>query len=164
MDKEQFISIFRQAIAAIKEPRFYETERGYQGELLVELAVRIRNDTHFPDNPILEQEYQKRANDHGINIRPDIILHVPFERGGFSSHSEGNFVAIELKLRASEADAEGDFGSLAKMYHALDYALLIFLNIDSEKTFASVCPAAISANTVCLAVKLENGILNINMN
>lgn len=146
MNNAEFLDVFRQAIAAIKEPRFYESERGYQGELLVELSMRLRNDTHFPGNPILEQEYQKRSKDHGMTIRPDLILHIPFERGDFSSHREGNFVAIELKLRASEGEAKEDFESLLKIENALDYPLVIFLNIDSDNAYAHACPQEIAAD------------------
>src|SRR5207249_2549467 len=34
VDKETFIALFSDALKIIKEPRFFQTERGYQGELV----------------------------------------------------------------------------------------------------------------------------------
>ena len=64
----------------ITEPRFFATERGFQGELLAELRARL-HEAYFPGDPVVEQEYQKRMREHDIRIRPDLIVHIPFERG-----------------------------------------------------------------------------------
>ena len=53
--------------------------------------------------------------DHGIEIRLDINLHVPFERGFTEGRDEGNFVAVELKQRATGKGARGVFANLALM-------------------------------------------------
>jgi hypothetical protein len=39
----------------------------------------------------------------------------------------------------------------------LDYPLTILIMVDSTKTYAELCPAEISAQTVCVAVSLEDG-------
>jgi hypothetical protein len=146
----------RSALESIREPRFYETERGFQGELLVQLVNRLK-DAEFPGDPIVEQEYQKTMPAHGINIRPDIVIHIPFERGLARQREEGNFVAIELKLRSTENEARGDFANLEQMHERLHYPLTIFINIDSEETHAALCPKGIAGQTACFAVQLKDG-------
>jgi hypothetical protein len=84
-----------------------------------------------------------------------ILLHVPFERGETQNRWEGNFVALELKLRASAKDADVDFSSLSLLALKLSYPLTIFLNIDSSETYFKQCPAEIAQQTVCCAVRLE---------
>ena len=56
-------------MSQIREPRLYKTERGYQGELYAELRARPAQ-AGFAGDPIIEQEYQKRIDAHGIKIRP----------------------------------------------------------------------------------------------
>ena len=109
MNRDLILERVRQAIAGITAPRFYETERGYQGALLAELTNTLP-DWATP-NAIVEQEYQKRAGAHGINIRPDIVIHEPFNEAIHGSRMEGNFVAVELKLNATAEAAMEDFTS-----------------------------------------------------
>jgi hypothetical protein len=156
LHKKRFLSLLQNALESICEPRFFETERGYQGELLVQLRKRLRC-AAFPGDPIVEQEYQKTIPSHGIRIRPDIIIHIPFERGHTEQRDQGNFVAIELKRRSTEIEAHGDFANLAQMHQALRYPLTIFINIDSEKTRSAICPKSIASRTICFAVRLEDG-------
>jgi hypothetical protein len=106
---------------------------------------------------MLQQEYQKRLLRHGIRIRPDIIIHVPFERGVAESREEGNFVAMDLKRRATRESGKGAFANLAKMKKSLKYPLTIFINIDSDQTHVGLCPKSIAGQTVCFAVRLEEG-------
>jgi hypothetical protein len=150
-----FLRILEDALKNIGEKRFFKDERGYQGELLQELGRRLEPG-NLPGDPIIEQEYQKRLPDHGIRIRPDIIVHVPFERDLVDGRDEGNFIAIELKRRASVKRATAAFANLALMKKKLKYPLTIFVNIDSENTFASLCPKTIVGQTVCFAVRLSN--------
>jgi hypothetical protein len=144
------------ALGDIREPRFFETERGYQGELVAQLGKRLKN-AALPGDPIVEQEYQKTMPAHGITIRPDIVIHIPFERGVVESRDRGNFVAIELKRHSTENEAYGDFASLAQMHEVLRYPLTIFINIDSDKTHWAACPQSIAHQTVCFAVRLQDG-------
>ena len=152
--KEEFLAALHSAILSITEPRYFESERGFQGALIAQLEMRLAG-LSFADKPIIEQEYQKTFPAHGITIRPDILLHVPFERGETQNRWEGNFVALELKLRASAKDADDDFSSLSLLALKLSYPLTIFLNIDSSETYFKQCPAEIAQQTVCCAVRLE---------
>jgi len=154
MNRDAFLAIMNDALASIREPRLFETERGYQGELLAMLRPRLVG-AALPGDAIIEQEYQKRINDHGIRIRPDIIIHVPFEPGASQNRREGNFVAVEIKRKS--ADAEQAFDSLRQISEALNYALAIFVNIDSDKTHIELCPPGIAERTVCFAVRLQDG-------
>ncbi len=156
MDHELLLKIFRDAISAIQEPRFFKSERGYQGALVAELTKRLP-DADLDGSPIVEQEHQKRLVAHGITIRPDLIVHIPFERTGEGSRREGNFVAVEIKRRSTAAEAREDFLSLTAMKEMLGYPLTIFLNVDSSVTHADSCPQGIAHQTTCFAVILRDG-------
>lgn len=156
MDRGQFLALFIEALRMIKEPRFFGTERGYQGELLAELRNRLGG-ARLPGDPIVEQEYQKTISLHGLTIRPDIIIHIPFERGVTNSRREGNFVAVELKCRVGRRQAGDAFENLRQIKEALNYPLTVFVNVDSANTHAELCPGSIAAQTVCIAVRLEDG-------
>ena len=111
-NKRGFIAAIEEALGAIDEPRFFKTERGYQGELLAELRPRLKK-AGFPGDPVVEQEYQKRIKAHRLKIRPDLIIHIPFERGKTEARTEGNFVAIEIKR--DKNDVETAFENLQLM-------------------------------------------------
>lgn len=49
------------------------------------------------------------------------------------------------------------FANLVKMKKALKYRLTIFINIDSDQTQVALCPKSIAGQTVCFAVRLEEG-------
>lgn len=153
---EHFLGLLVQSLESINEERFFHDERGFQGALLHELNTRLAN-AAFPGNPIIEQEYQKRIPLHKVRIRPDIIIHVPFERGLADERDEGNFVAMELKRRATVKRAKDAFASLAQMKKALKYPLTIFINIDSDQTHSKLCPKGIAGQTPCFAVRFEDG-------
>ena len=155
-DQERFLALLRQALESIREKRFFQDERGFQGALLQELSQRLAHGA-FPGDPIIEQEYQKRLALHKIRIRPDIIIHVPFERGVADGRDEGNFVAMELKRRATVKKAKEAFANLAEMKKALKYPLTIFINIDSDQTHVALCPKSIAGQTACFAVRFEGG-------
>jgi hypothetical protein len=141
--------------AWIREARSFEDERSFQGALLQELAHRFECGV-APDDPIIEQEYQKRIVTHGTRKRPDIIVHVPFNRGLVERRDESNFVATELKRRASARKAREAFETLASMAEALKYPLTIFINVVSAETHSEICPKSIAGQTVCFAVRLED--------
>jgi hypothetical protein len=143
---EQFLAIFQEALGAIREARFFATERGYQGELIAELRQRLHQ-ADFPGDPVIEQEYQETLPNHGIAIRPDLIIHIPFDRKVTEKRSQGNFVAVEIKRRASPAEAAEDFESLVAMKEQLNYPITIFLNLDAAETYASRCPVSIASQT-----------------
>lgn len=154
--QEKFLTALRQSLENMREARFFQDERGFQGALLQELSQRVAHGA-FPGDPIIEQEYQKRLPLHKIRIRPDIIIHVPFERGVAEGRDEGNFVAVELKRRATAKKAKEAFASLAQMKKSLKYPLTIFINIDSAQTYVALCPKSIAGQTACFAVRFEDG-------
>lgn len=118
----QLLAVFMDALEQIQERRFFQTERGYQGELLAESRKRLKH-AAFPGDPVEEQEYQKRLQPHGIKISPDIIIHIPFERGLAERRDEGNFVAIKLKRHANKTEAQEAFANLAQLKEVLQYPL-----------------------------------------
>lgn len=104
MDHETLLAHLIEALGAITAPRFYETERGFQGALLAELHKTIPHHL-LPEGAVIEQEYQKRLYGHGLTIRPDIIIHEPFDEARHDSRKDGNVAVIELKRDASQEGA-----------------------------------------------------------
>jgi len=94
---DEILNIIRDSLSSIDNPHFYNTELGFQGELVAEIRKRLPE--LEIDGAIVQQEYQKRMKDHGFRIRPDIIIHIPFEQTSFNSRQEGNFLVIELKQK-----------------------------------------------------------------
>jgi hypothetical protein len=90
------------AINHIREPRLFLTERGYQGQLLVEFDKLLEGERDSIARPLVEQEYQKTADKHGITLRPDIIVHIPFERGVSPTRQHDNHLVILLNLAAKK--------------------------------------------------------------
>lgn len=128
------INTIASSLTSIIHPRFYETERGFQGAFLASLERTIPN-VGLPHGAIVEQEYQKRFHEHGLKVRPDIIIHVPTPIG--SNRRHGNFAVFELKLAARDEDAQKDFASLDSVLAVLDYPLAFFVNIAAEVTHAN---------------------------
>lgn len=147
----------RDALTAITAQRFFQTERGYQGALRAQLHERLR----LPDHTIVEQEYQKQAGQHGLTIRPDIVVHEPFNPERHSARTEGNVAVIELKLRATTAEAVADFRNLRSMLDALHYPLGVFINIDSAVTYADLVPQDVVGRIACFAVMLVDSVPQI---
>lgn len=147
----------RDALQSITAPRLFETERGYQGALLGQLDRRLQ----LPARVIVEQEYQKQAGRHGVTIRPDIIIHEPFDPQRFADRSQGNVAVIELKLRSTAAEAADDFKNLGLMLDVLRYPLGIFINIGAERTWAESLPEALHGRVVCFAVHLQGAAVAI---
>lgn len=152
---DQILEIIKASLSSITNPRFYETERGYQGELGGELRNRLP--LLELDGTIVEQEYQKRMKDHGFRIRPDIIIHVPFERSIYTSREEGNFVVIELKHQGTENEALADYESLSRMCEVLGYPLGVFINIDSDKTYFDNYHGPLKERLRSFGVRLDGG-------
>jgi hypothetical protein len=155
--KIDLISCIHDALMAITNPRFFETERGFQGEFLAQLGCRFA----LSDRAILEQEYQKRAEAHGLTNRPDIIIHEPYDPVHHANRTEGNVAVIELKLRATEEKAADDFKNLSDMIDVLHYPLGIFINIDSAITYSYLVPENIRGRIALFAVTLHGGKVTI---
>lgn len=156
MEKDLFLSVFRDSLKSINEERFFSTERGYQGQLLSELDKRLKIKRILPGDTVIEQEYQKTLKKHGINIRPDIIIHVPYRDKIRPSRRYGNYVVIQLKLNATEDNAKQDFEKMDLVYSKLDYPIGIFFNIDSDKTFYNSYSGDYKDRLHCFAVRLSD--------
>src|SRR5690606_3611251 len=94
-------------------------------EFYAQLRLRLR-DMALSEGTVLREEYQKRLVEHGLRIRPDIILHEPFDPGRHCGRDEGNHAVIELKRRATLGAAADAFTNLAAMIDALNYPLGAF--------------------------------------
>ena len=108
------IPIIIHALRQVVHPRFFESERGFQGQFQANLQAAGA----VPPNAILEEEHQKTMARHGITRRPDLTVHVPTPAGG--NVRVGNLVVFELKRAASAADAREDFAALDDIVGALD--------------------------------------------
>jgi hypothetical protein len=157
MDSKDLLNVIAAALTSVTNPHYYEDERGFQGEFYAQLHLRLR-DMALPEGALLREEYQKRLEEHGLRIRPDIILHEPFDPDRHRGRDEGNHAVMELKRRATPGTAADAFTNLVAMIDALNYPLGIFINIDSPKTWTESVPEAHRARIVCLAAHLdENG-------
>lgn len=134
-ERNLFINKLVSAMCRITHPRYYESERGYQGALQVQLHTELAELEW--EGAIIEQEYQKRIKEHNVNIRPDLIIHVPFDDGIHHSRDEDNFVVFELKLGVSlsKKKALADYESLANMCEALSYPYAVFIIINGDESF-----------------------------
>lgn len=156
MDFDAFVAVIREALQAITVPRLFETERGYQGAFVGELSRRLPQLGAEIGGALVEQEYQKRLRDHGLNIRPDLIIHEPFNPNRHASRAEGNFAVFELKHRAASAEAREDFVNLDSMMRILSYPVGVFVNIDSIETHLIEAPKHIHGRLIAFAVSLDN--------
>ena len=96
--------------------------------------------------------------EHGLRIRPDIILHEPFDPSRYRSRDEGNHAVMELKRHATPSTVATAFTNLVAMADALNYPLGVLINIASSKTWVESRTEPHRARIVCLAVHLdENG-------
>lgn len=154
MDSNDLVNLIETALASVTDPHYYEDERGFQGELYAHLRQQLR-DMALPDGALLREEYQKRLATHGLQIRPDIILHEPFDPDRHPKRDSGNHAVMELKRRATPRTAADAFENLVAMIDTLNYPLGVFINIDSPRTWAEVVPQRHRARIVCLAVHLD---------
>ena len=153
MDKEFLLRKICQALEAIPHPYFEMNELGFQGQLLTQLDRQIPQHL-LPPGALLQQEYQKTMAMHQLEIRPDIIIHEPFDAARHRSRKDGNVAVIELKRTASKSDARGDFESLLGMLDVLEYPMGVFINIGSQETYAGLIPPAADGRITCLAASL----------
>ncbi len=137
---ENLLEVIIEALKQVQNPRFYSSERGYQGEFSSNLKTLLCKNNIISDEAIVEQEYQKTIPNHGISHRPDVIVHIPFEKGKARTREESNFVAIEFKLKANKRKALEDFLKLNDYINVLKYPLGIFVNIGSTKSFIEYSP------------------------
>jgi len=130
MNSELIIETIIEALKHMDSPRFFKTERGFQGRFACALYEIFDAKNIFQDDTIIEEEYQKRIDPHETKLRPDLIVHVPVESSHSSSRTENNFVAFAFKRQANENKAKQDFKKLNELFEKLKYPLGIFININ----------------------------------
>lgn len=140
MDTNASLDLIVQAIKRIANPRFYSSERGFQGQLKSNIDSLLKESNPFSGYAIVEEEYQKTLPNHRITHRPDIIIHIPIEERVTRSRNEGNFIAFELKLQANRNDAICAFRKLNDYINILQYQLGIFVNVGSQVSFVDLVP------------------------
>lgn len=103
MDNEQLLNAITASLVGVKAPHYYEDERGFQGEFHAQLHHRLR-DMALPEGAMLREEYQRKLSQHRLRIRPDIILHEPFNPKRHRDRDDGNHAVMELKRRATHGE------------------------------------------------------------
>ncbi len=156
------VEAIRESLSQITNSRFFQTERGYQAELYAEIRKRLPAIRGLHEDVIIEQEFQKRANAHGLTLRPDLIIHVPFDNGRHSDRREGNYICFELKLRATAAEARSAYQHMSRLMQHLNYPVGIFVNIDSTQTHISETPKQTEGRFFGFAVSLPNGVVQLH--
>jgi hypothetical protein len=132
MNSELIIETIIEALKHMDSPRFFKTERGFQGRFACALYERFDAKKIFQDDTIIEEEYQKKIDLHGTKLRPDLIVHVPVESSHSSSRTENNFVVFAFKKQANKDRAKEDFEKLNELFEKLKYPLGIFININGR--------------------------------
>jgi hypothetical protein len=153
MERQELLHAIAASLAAVPA-HHYEDERAFQGEFYAHLHHRLKGMV-LPEGAMLREEYQKRLLDHGLRIRPDIILHEPFHPDKHAGRDDGNHAVLELKRRAGPAAANQAVESLVAMIDILRYPLGVFINVDSAKTRAELIPQAYRARITCFAVSMD---------
>jgi len=106
MDSVLIIETIIEALKNMDSPRFFKTERGFQGRFACALYERFDAKKIFQDDTIIEEEYQKRPGVHRTKLRPDLIVHIPVESSQASTRKENNFVVFEFKKQAKKIFAQ----------------------------------------------------------
>lgn len=150
----------RAALNAVREPRFYATERGYHGRLYCALQAEFERRGWPAPGAILEIEYQKSER-HNAYQRPDIVLHVPVSDTQ-TSVSESNFAVWVLKRAARVPDATDDFAKLDEMFDALDYPLGFFINVDASNPLRSHYTGRHESRLYAAAVALSSAGIEVH--
>jgi len=154
-----FLDAVVEALRAVTAPRFFRTERGYQGRLYCALQEALDRRGVLKNGIMLEMECQT-AGCHRMTQRPDIILHVPAEESD-AAVDENNFAVLALKRRASADQALDDFRKLDEMCAVLRYPLAVFINVDSEDHHLERYVGPFGDRLHAFAVRSEEGALRI---
>lgn len=143
------------ALAKVGHARFFENERGFQGELSRHLHEEMKGS--LVGNEIFEEEHQKTTHKHNLKLRPDLILHVPFDPEEHESRCDGNKVVILLKRRATERTAKEQIRELKQYLNVLQYRIGVFVNIDSSRVYPDALSSEDCDRIICFAVYKEEG-------
>ena len=94
---------------------------------------------------------------HGLTIRPDIVIHEPFDTLRHRQRTDGNLAVIELKRCGTPARSRNDFTNLATMLDVLCYPVAFFINIASTRPQAHLTPPEAQGRVIAFAVSLRAG-------
>lgn len=152
------LALIQDAIRSIRNPHVFELAQSYRGELLAEIRRRLP-EAGLPGDALVQQEYQRRLVDHGVNVRPDIIIHVPMRIG--ADRRLVNFAVLEMDRSAGPKAAQEDFDDLDLAMAFLQYPLAVFLNVASTQTQASHYQGPFRDCLHCFAVRFAANRLRI---
>lgn len=159
LSKEQLVSVTKEAILKIENPRYFQTERGYQMEFYSLLKELLPPECNLTNDRMLEGEPQKTKSVHGTNQRPDIIFHIPRKNG--TAVDENNYCLWALKLRGNKNEAKSDFDKLNEMFLRLKYSFGLWINIDSSETWINEYKGIYQQRIGSFAVKLKENKPNV---
>lgn len=159
---ELLIEATLEAISKVRNPRYFCSERGYQGQFYCQLQSILEEQNIITADLILEMEYQKQVQNHHMTQRPDIILHIPSEVSGASS-TENNFCVWALKRGTNSTGAREDFEKLNMMMEVLNYPVGIFINIDSGRHFLESYDLSYKNRIAAISVLLQDDVLLVNV-
>lgn len=142
------------ALTAITAPRFFKSERGYQGVFYCKLYEEFENRGLANEDQIIEMEYQKSAR-HRLSQRPDIIFHIPVEHSD-GNIVENNFAVWALKARANAVAVQEDFEKLDQMFEVLNYPLGFFININTKQHHINLYEGNFKSRVVGFSVWLQD--------
>lgn len=160
--KELLIEATRQAISQVRNPRYFSSERGYQGQFYSQLQSILEAQNIITADLILETEYQKRAATHSMTQRPDMILHIPREITQAAAN-ENNYCVWALKRNSTQEDAFDDFNKLDSMFSDLCYPWGIFINIASQNHFLELYRGDFPERIAGISVQLQDDELLVNV-
>ena len=141
------------ALARIRNPRFYKTERGFQGEFAAVVHQGMNSQALIGEQFVVEEEYQKRRI-HLTRQRPDLILHLPTEVSG-AIPNQNNIAVWAFKQKAHPGKARRDFENLDVMFDRLNYPIGVFINISSHLHHLNLYEGPFPERMVAFATRLE---------
>lgn len=157
MEINELLQAIHESMIGIAHPRHFANEHAYQAQLFHEMLARL--EVRFQRRGLmLEPEHQKTHDAHGLRVRPDLVLHEPFDPARHANRREGNVAVFELKRVASRQEAIGDFESLASMVEQLNYQLAVFINIGSAQSHSAHVPHALRGRLAIFTSSLVDGL------
>ena len=153
--RESIIDSTIAALSSIENPRFFKSERGYQGIFYCRLYDELDSRNLITEDQIIEMEHQKSSR-HGITQRPDIIFHIPVEISG-ADVNENNYAVWAFKPNADHDAAQEDFEKLDQMFEMINYPLGFFINIRTDQHHLNNYNGQFRDRLFGFSVWLQNG-------
>lgn len=158
--REAIVEATIAALSSVINPRFFKSEREYQGGFYCGLLAELENRNLLTEDRIVEMEYQKRSAKHGLSQRPDIIFHIPTELSG-ADVADNNYAVWAFKANAGPEAAQEDFEKLNQMFGGLNYPLGFFINIRTGQHCLQHYNGPFRDRLFGFAVWLQNGMPRI---